>query len=197
MREHILRRLAAAPPSSEPRGDHDLSPDLSPPIDATPAAVLLPLIEHPGGLTLVFTERTDHLLDHPGQVAFPGGRAEPDDRDAVATALRETHEEIGLAPERVELAGHLGPYVTGTGFHITPVVGFVRPPVEFTPDPYEVAEVFEVPFAFLLDRVNRKIESTFWKGRERDYYVFDYDGHTIWGVTAGILVGFCDLVSET
>ena len=159
--------------------------------------MLLPLIEHARGLTLVFTERTDHLPDHPGQVAFPGGRTEPGDRDPAAPALREAHEEVGLAPERVELAGHLGPYVTGTGFRITPVVGFVRPPVAFTPDPYEVAEVFEVPLDFLLDPANRKIESTVWKGRMRDYYAFDYDGHTIWGVTAGILVSFCDLVSET
>ena len=197
MRERILRRLAVPPQPSEPRGDHDLSPDLSPPAAPTPAAVLLPLIEHARGLTLVFTERTDHLPDHPGQVAFPGGRTEPGDRDPAATALREAHEEVGLAPERVELAGHLGPYVTGTGFRITPVVGFVRPPVAFTPDPYEVAEVFEVPLDFLLDPANRKIESTVWKGRMRDYYAFDYDGHTIWGVTAGILVSFCDLVSET
>ncbi len=105
MREHILRRLAAAPEPSEPRGDHDLSPDLSPPDAPTPAAVLLPLIEHAGGLTLVFTERTDHLPDHPGQVAFPGGRAEPGDRDPAATALRETHEEVGLAPERIAAMG--------------------------------------------------------------------------------------------
>ena len=197
MREHILRRLAAAPRPPEPRGDHDLSPDLAPPAAPTPAAVLLPLVEHRGGLTLVFTERAEHLPDHPGQVAFPGGRAEPGDRDPAATALREAHEEVGLAPERVELSGHLGPYISGTGFHITPVVGFVRPPVEFAPDPYEVAEVFEVPLDFLLDPANRKLESAVWKGRERDYYAFDYQGHTIWGVTAGILVGFCDLVSET
>ncbi len=200
MREHIISRLKIpAPPvpiQGAERGDHDLSPDLARERQPVPAAVLIPLVEHGDGLTVLFTQRTDHLADHAGQVAFPGGRTEADDADATATALRETHEEIGLPPERIEPVGQLETYLTGSGFRITPVVGFVAPPVPLKPDPFEVAEVFEVPLAFLLDPANRTIESAVWKGKHRDYYAYSYDRHYIWGVTAGIVVGFCDRLGE-
>src|SRR5271165_5248799 len=131
------------------RGDHDLNPGMTPPSTALrPAAVLVPLVDRAEGMTVLLTLRTAHLNAHAGQVAFPGGRIEPEDRDAVAAALRETEEEIGLPREHVSLIGRLDTYVTGTGFEITPIVGIVSTPFSLTVDPYEVAEVFEVPLPF-------------------------------------------------
>ncbi len=158
----------------------------------TPAAVLLPLITRSAGMTALFTQRTAHLADHAGQVSFPGGRVEPGDRDAVAAALRETEEEIGLAPERVEVVGCLDVYDTSTGFAVTPVVGLVEPPLSLTLDAFEVAEAFEVPLGFLFDAANRRRESRMHRGRRRAYWVIDYQGHSIWGATAGMVVNLCD-----
>ena len=123
---------------------------------ATPAAVLIPVIAHPGELTVLFTQRTAHLKSHAGQVSFPGGRAEPGDATPEVTALRESREEIGLAPERVEILARLPDYITRTGYRVTPVVGLLEPPLELMPDPREVEEVFEVPLAFLLDPRNHR-----------------------------------------
>lgn len=154
----------------------------------TAAAVLVPLVTHAGGMTAVFTRRTDHLSDHAGQVSFPGGRREPGDRDAVATALREAEEEIGLDAARVEVVGRLGLCDTSTGFGVVPVVGLVAPPLDFALDDFEVAEVFEVPLDFLLDPANRRRERRRHGGRLREYYAMDYDGRTIWGATARIVI---------
>ena len=157
----------------------------------TPAAVLLPLVTHRAGMTVLFTERTAHLADHAGQVSFPGGRVEPGDRDAVAAALRETEEEIGLAAKSVEVVGSLDVFATSTGFAVTPVVGLVAPPLALTLDAFEVAEAFEAPLGFLFDPANRRRESRMHRGRRREYWVIDYQGHTIWGVTARIVVDLC------
>ena len=129
------------------------------PARLTSAAVLVPVIERPEGLTVLFTQRTAHLNDHAGQVSFPGGRCEVTDASPVFTALRETEEEIGLAPELIEILGILSEYRTGTGFSVTPVVGLVRPPFDLHPDSFEVAEVFETPLAFLLDPANHQRHS--------------------------------------
>ena len=153
-----------------------------------PAAVLVPLVLRPGGPTVLLTQRTDHLHDHAGQISFPGGRIEGGDATPEEAALRETEEEIGLAPSRVELIGRLDTYVVRTGFEVTPVVGFVNPPLHLSPDPFEVAEVFEVPLAFVLDPQNHQRHSRRYDGKERHFYAMTYGGKFIWGATAGMLV---------
>lgn len=179
------------------RGDHDLNPGLEPILPIKPAAVLVPLIDRPDGLTVVLTHRTNHLPHHPGQVCFPGGRIEPGDESPEATALRETEEEIGLEPRRVRLIGRLDPYVTRTGFMVTPVVGVVRPPLAVTPDPHEVAEVFEVPLSFLLDPRNHQRCTSEFDGVVRFFYAMPYGRHYIWGATAGMLMNLYEFLRET
>ena len=159
-----------------------------------PAAVLVPVIERTAALTVLLTQRTDHLHHHPGQISFPGGRVEHGDTDPIMTALRETREEIGLQPERVELLGHLPEYHTGTGFRVTPIVGVVRPPFDLFPDAFEVAEVFEVPLSFLLDPSNRRRETLLINGRMRTYYALPWQHYHIWGATAGMLVSMADFL---
>ena len=154
----------------------------------TRAAVLIPVVVHAQGLTVLFTQRTAELRSHAGQVSFPGGRAESGDASAEVTALREAEEEVGLARERVEVIGRLPDYRTRTGYRISPVIGLVTPPLELRPDPREVAEVFEVPLSFLLDLRNRQRRTREYQGREVGFYVFEYGAHTIWGATAGMLV---------
>lgn len=152
------------------------------------AAVLVPLIERDSGLTVLLTQRTAHLRDHPGQISFPGGRCEESDGSVVATALREAQEEVGLDPAQVEVLGLLPEYRTGTGFSIMPVVALVRPPLNLKLDDFEVAEAFEPPFAFLLDSANHQRHSTEFDGGRREYYAMTWEGYYIWGATAGMLV---------
>ncbi|MCR6633124.1 MAG: CoA pyrophosphatase [Magnetospirillum sp.] len=161
----------------------------------TPAAVLVPLVERPEGLTVLLTQRTDHLAHHPGQISFPGGRLEESDGgDPLVAALRETEEEIGLGRERVTILGRLDLYVTGTGFGVTPVVGVVTPPFELSPDPFEVAEVFEVPLHFLLDPENHKLNRVVVEGRHRPFWSMTWEERVIWGATAGILVNLSEVL---
>lgn len=160
-----------------------------------PAAVLVPLVARSDGLTVLLTERTAHLSHHAGQVSFPGGRVEEIDEDALAAALRETEEEIGLSRERVDLLGWLDEYITGTGFRISPVVGLLTPPFELSPDPFEVADVFEVPLDFILDPANHKRHSRVFEGRERRYHAIPYRGHYIWGATAGMLINLFEVLT--
>lgn len=150
--------------------------------------MLVPIIAHPSALTVLFTRRTPHLRRHSGQVSFPGGRAEPHDPTPESTALRETHEEIGLAPERVEVLARMPDYLTRTGYRVTPVIGLIVPPLELVPDSREVDEVFEVPLAFLLDPANAQRRMREIEGRTVGYYVFEYQDRVIWGATAGMLV---------
>jgi len=158
------------------------------------AAVLVPVVDHAAGPTILLTRRTDHLSKHPGQVSFPGGAVDPGDRDAEHTALRETQEEIGLDASFIKIAGRLDGYRTGTGFEIVPVVGLIQPGFALTLQEYEVAEAFEVPLAFLLDRANHKRESAMWQGIQRHYYAMPYKRHRIWGATAAMLVNLCDVL---
>jgi 8-oxo-dGTP pyrophosphatase MutT (NUDIX family) len=161
-----------------------------------PAAVLVPLVDRKGGMTVLFTRRTAHLANHAGQISFPGGHIEQKDGgDAVAAALRETEEEVGLARERVELVGRLGTYVTRTGFEVVPVVGVVRPPFDIDPDPHEVAEVFEVPLAHFLDPANHQTHSVVYEGRRRSFYAMPYGDYYIWGATAGMLFNLYEFLS--
>jgi 8-oxo-dGTP pyrophosphatase MutT (NUDIX family) len=156
------------------------------------ASVLVPLVLQ-DGLTVLLTKRTEHLSDHPGQISFPGGRVEPGDSDATATALREAQEEIGLAPERVDVLGHLPQYTTGTGFVITPIVALVHPGSPLQPDPTEVAELFEVPLEFLMDPGNHRRHVVEIDGVRREYLSMPWLGpggarrYFIWGATAAML----------
>jgi 8-oxo-dGTP pyrophosphatase MutT (NUDIX family) len=155
----------------------------------TPASVLIALVARPAGPTVLLTQRTAHLTDHAGQISFPGGRAEEYDASAVATALRETEEEIGLDRSHIEIIGALPDYVTGTGYKVTPVVGLVAPPFALTPDQNEVDEIFEVPLAFLMNAGNhQRLSFTLPEGAgRRSFYAMPYQRFYIWGATAGML----------
>lgn len=157
--------------------------------DAVSAAVLIPVIDRPGGLTVLLTQRTAHLRDHPGQVSFPGGRCEPGDATPHATALRECREEVGIEPAQVEVLATLPEYFTSTGFRITPVLGLVAPPLNLRLDDFEVAEVFEPPLSFLLDPANYRREHFDYRGARRECWAVPWEGYFIWGATAGMLVG--------
>jgi len=168
--------------------DFDLNPGGRPdPRALTAAAVLVGLIERDSGLNVLLTRRADTLRRHSGQVAFPGGRTETGETPGQA-ALRESWEEVGLDRKFVRLVGVADSYVTGTGFSITPVVGFIRPGFELTPFDAEVAEIFELPFAFLMDVANHQLRSmTSPDGVERRFYAMESDGRTVWGATAGMI----------
>jgi len=153
-----------------------------------PAAVLVPIVTHAAGLTVLFTQRTTHLKSHSGQVSFPGGRAEPGDPSPEFTALREAEEEIGLSRVNVEVVARLSDYLVRTGFRVTPVVGLLTPPLALVPDSREVAEVFEVPLDFLLDPRNHQRQTRELRGQTVGFYVMNYGSRTIWGATAGMLV---------
>lgn len=153
------------------------------------AAVLLPVLDQPE-LPVVFTRRTDDLPTHAGQVSFPGGRLEAGDADAEAAALRETEEEIGVPATAVRVLGYLPPYLTVTGYSVTPVVGLVTPGFVYRPQAAEVAEIFEVPLAYLLNRANYRVEYREMHGARIGYHVVEYENHRIWGATAGMLAAF-------
>jgi 8-oxo-dGTP pyrophosphatase MutT (NUDIX family) len=181
----LRARLKRTPPAFAVYGDEGTGRQQA---AATAAAVLVPIVLRPEGLTLLFTQRTPHLKAHSGQVSFPGGRAEPQDPSVEVTALREAEEEIGLRADRVEILGRLPDYFTRSGFRVTPVLGLLKPPLELAPDAREVEEIFEVPLAFLLDARNHRRETREFKGETVGYYVMQYENRTIWGATAGMLV---------
>lgn len=160
-----------------------------------PAAVLVPLIEIDGEFDVLLTMRPVDMKKHPGQVAFPGGRMEPEDKDAIACALREAEEEVGLPHTDVEVLGALDPYLTITGYEVTPVVGALRGPFTAKPDPKEVADVFNVPLSFLLDPVNHQRVERDFNGLRRAYYAMPYDNRYIWGATAGMILNFYELLA--
>ena len=166
------------------------------------ASVLVPIVmrEHP---TVLLTERTMHLSTHSGQIAFPGGKADEDDADASATALREAQEELGLDPAFVQILGVLPLYVTGSAFIITPVIALVQTGFTLTPNVYEVADVFEVPLEFLMNPAHHQRQAFVWEGVRREWFSIPYqddiNGHItqrfIWGATAGMLRNFYRLLS--
>lgn len=167
-------------------GDHR-ELDERAPGELTPAAVLVPVTDRaePG---VILTQRTEQLRRHAGQVAFPGGRVDAHDADAVAAALREAEEEVGLPVSAVEVVGTADRYRTVTGFEVTPVVGVVPPDLPLTPHEVEVAAVFEVPLAFLLDRANHRRAEMEWRGRRRSYWEITWNDRRIWGATAAMIV---------
>ena len=150
------------------------------------AAVLVPLVQR-DSLNLLLTQRPLHMKHHPGQISFPGGRVEASDADPIATALRETQEEIGLDARHIEVVGTLPPYHTVTNYAVTPVVALVQPPFALTLDANEVADAFEVPLDFILDPANHEKRSRAWFGRERHFYAMPYEDRFIWGATAAML----------
>lgn len=177
------------PYATDTPSDFDLSPDLVAEVaraPLAPAAVLIPVIARPE-LTVLLTQRNENLRSHAGQIAFPGGRMEPTDRDPVATALREAQEEVGLDPSFVEPLGYLDAYRTGTGFRIFPVVSLVREGFALQLDAREVADAFEVPLAFLMNEANHRTETRLWRGQERRFYAMPFEQRYIWGATAGIM----------
>lgn len=158
------------------------------------AAVLVPVVLHEDAATILLTKRTEHLTKHAGQVSFPGGSLDPTDAGPVDAALREAEEEIGLTSNYVNVIGSLDQYRTGTGFEISPIVATVRPGFSLTLQESEVAEAFEVPFDFILNRQNHQRQSAVWQGRRRHYYAMPFGDYFIWGATAAMLVNLVDVL---
>jgi 8-oxo-dGTP pyrophosphatase MutT (NUDIX family) len=195
LRRLAQTRLAAAPPVdafSAPlsrRGDHTLNGLTVDPAfvaAARPAAVLAPIVPRPEGLMVLLTLRSAKLRSHSGQVAFPGGKIDAGETPQE-TALREAAEEVGLAPGLVEPLGWLDLYLTGTGYRVAPLVALIDPAFVAKPNPAEVAEAFETPFAFLMDAANHRLEERQWRGQMRKFYAMPHGERYIWGITAGIL----------
>jgi len=175
-------------PPSAPGWNHAQIADLLGPGPRRPAAVLVALIARARGPAILFTRRTKELTQHPGQVSFPGGGIEPDDAGAIAAALRETREEVGIDAALVRPFGYLDCFETISGYCVTPVVAEVDPAYRATPDPREVDEAFEVPLAHFLDPANLRRRSIDWHGKPRDVLEFTHGGHLIWGATAAMLM---------
>jgi 8-oxo-dGTP pyrophosphatase MutT (NUDIX family) len=192
LQTQALRARFAQPPrwQAELQGDGGLFEGRSP----AEASVLVPLVMRPDGLQVLLTQRTEHLNNHAGQISFPGGRRDPGDGDAVATALRETEEEVGLTRERIEIIGCLPSYTTVTNYVVTPVVAFVRPPFELSLDTFEVAEAFEVPLQFLMTPANHRRHRFEYDGGQHQFLSIPWHGaqreYFIWGATAAMLRNF-------
>lgn len=182
----IAAVLRLPPPPPDPADAH--VGEILPGTKIHDAAVLVPLVAREGQVNLLLTQRTEHLAAHAGQISFPGGRVEAADSGREATALRETEEEIGLARTRVHVLGALPEYWLPTGFRITPVVGWIEAPFETRADPYEVADIFEVPLEHFLDAARYQRHEYHFNGRHRHYVAIPYEGRYIWGATAGMLL---------
>ncbi len=188
LRADWLRLRFATPPLWQPEVTEEQRLREAAGLAATPASVLMPIILRDSGPTLLLTQRTAHLHDHAGQVSLPGGRVDAGDLSAIDTALRETEEEVGLQRRHIEVIGTLPDYLTGTGFRVTPVVSLVRPPFDLRADPFEVAEIFEVPMHFLMDgRHHQRRSIVLPADGRRSFYAMPYERYFIWGATAGML----------
>ena len=197
-RARLSKRLSAAPDHRlEPRR-FGVRPAALPDVDAaalTAAAVLVPIVLHPESPGLLLTVRASHLRSHAGQISFPGGRAEPADRDLAAAALRETHEEIGIPAALIEPIGFLSDQIVRSGYRITPLVALVQPGFTLTTDATEVAQVFELPLAFALSAGNYRSRPGRLRGLDFEIWELPFGEHNIWGATAGILANLRELLS--
>lgn len=188
VRERSTRLASGLPVAALPVGsDFSLNGIVPTPEKYRAASVLVPIVARTPDITILLTQRTEDMPSHAGQVAFPGGRRQESDADAVATALRETEEEVGLDRRFIDVIGSYDHYLTGTGYEITPVVGIVTPGFTTRADPREVADVFEVPLDHFLNEANHRIDSRQAQGRERRFYAMPYGQRYIWGATAGML----------
>jgi 8-oxo-dGTP pyrophosphatase MutT (NUDIX family) len=204
LRGRILRRFEGSQPRHELADWRMLGIDAERtrrmqrhfPVNPAPAAVLVALVDRPGGLTVLLTQRASQLANHAAQISFPGGRLEESDPDIASAAVREAQEEIGLDPARVRVFGYLPDHLVISGFRVTPVLSLVTPPFEIVPNPAEVAEVFEVPVSHLFDRNNHKARLR--RVGDEDLLLFDipFEGHSIWGATAGMLLTFVRMVED-
>lgn len=181
------------------RSDYDLNPEIKTRLNGgrrlRPAAVLCGVVERPGGMSVILTQRPDTMKEHAGQIAFPGGKIDESDDGPVAAALREAEEEIGMPASAAEVLGIIDHYETGTGFRVDPVVSLIDPDFRPRPDPREVDEVFEAPLDFLMDPANLKRHSGEWGGKRRFYYAIPWEGRYIWGATAGMLKSLADRIA--
>jgi len=193
--QRLRARLLPLAAVDATRSDYDLAPELRPTerqAPLRPAAVLIPIVRRPEGWTMLFTLRAADLPTHAGQISFPGGRLQPEDSGAVAAALRETQEEIGVEAGWIEPIGAIDAYETVTGFLVQPIVGLLQPGFRLRPDPREVEEVFEIPIAHALDAARMERREQTWQGLSRRYYALEYEGRVIWGATAGMLKALTD-----
>lgn len=190
-RERALSQRGRPPEHAiRDHGDHKLNPDLFAyyeDLDMRAAAVLVPVVDYGDEARVIFTRRTTKLRKHSGQIAFPGGSIDPDDRSPEDAALRESEEEIGLARHFVQPVARLPDYLAGSGFRITPVLSVVRPGFALKINPDEVDAVFEVPLGFIMDPANHARGSAMLGGKVRQYYEIKFGDHRIWGITAGIV----------
>lgn len=191
----VIRALARP---GRPSSDYDLNPDirLAEGRVIRPAGVLVAFVPGPRGVELLLTKRSSRLKHHPGQIAFPGGKVDPGDADAVAAALREAREEVGLDPANVEILGTLPAHETVTGFSVTPVLARAKAPFIPVPEAGEVAEVFTVPLSHVLDPANFRIERRRWLGQWRSFYVAPWGPYYIWGATARMLKALADRIGD-
>ena len=204
LRARILRRFEGSEPRHEladwrllgvdPERNHRLQKHF--PENPVPAAVLVPLIDRPEGLTVLLTERASQQARHSGQISFPGGRLEPSDPDVASAALREANEEIGLDPACVRVIGYLPDHLVISGFRVTPVLSLVTPPITLELNPAEVAAVFEVPVSHVFDANNHKARLR--RVGDEDILLYDipWEGQNIWGATAGMLLTFVRMVEQ-
>ena len=183
-------RVNAGSDAPAGRNDFELNPELEALADAEhkrPAAVLIPVIERAKQASILFTQRTDELPTHAGQISFPGGKMDSGDANVFETALREAREEIGLEAEFIDTIGFLDDYITSTGYRISPLVAVIREGYSITPDRNEVAEVFDVPLSFLMNVQNHEMHTREWRRAQRKFYAMPYGNRFIWGATAGML----------
>jgi 8-oxo-dGTP pyrophosphatase MutT (NUDIX family) len=203
-RSRILRRFAGSQPLHEVADWRVLGLDAERsrrlqrhlPRDPVPAAVLVPLVDRPEGLTILLTERASQLVNHAAQISFPGGRLEPSDPDVASAALREAQEEIGLDPAHVEVFGYLPDHLVISGFRVTPVLSLVTPPFELNINKDEVADVFEVPVDYLFDAANHKARLRRIGDEEMLLHDITWNERNIWGATAGMLLTFARMTRE-
>lgn len=190
--------LAAVQRDGRPSSDFDLNPavQLAEDRKLRPAGVLVAITLTEGDPRVLLTKRSSALKHHPGQIAFAGGKQDDTDKDVIAAALREAHEEIGLPPELVDVVGALPAHETITGFQVTPVIGLIQDPFQIVPEAGEVAEAFTVPLAHVLDPENYLIASRRWKGAPRKYFTVPYGPYYIWGATARMLRGLADRMAH-